>query len=211
MKRRVFLITGAIVAMGVSTAGLLRWLGLAPSADPDSPNAASLEAARPERPAGAAESQAEASSHGPIFPPEDHALLFILTDLIVPREGEHPAASEIDLLPRLEGWIRSSERRVRTYRKNWPAMLKVANRLTSADGKLNQVKLAKRMHTWGKRFRKQKRVHRAIVPFFEQFRRDVMRAYYSSPEGWASMGYTGPAGVVHPADARSKAAEEPLT
>ena len=32
--------------------------------------------------------------------------------------------------------------------------------------------------------------------FFEQLRRDVLRIYYSSPQGWASLGYAGR--VVHP-------------
>lgn len=207
MKRRVFLISGAIVAAVASTAGLLRWLGFVPSAEPELQDDTPLAPGAPDQPAAVAKPETQSARLEPIFPPEDHAIVFLLADLIVPREGEHPAASEIDLLPRLEGWIRSSKSRERAYKKGWPKLRQLVKRVRVVDGKPDPLKLTMRMGKWVEKYRRQKRSFRVLIPFFEQFRSDVLRVYYASPAGWAAMGYRGPAHVSRVAGRSSVSGE----
>ncbi|MDH3211570.1 MAG: hypothetical protein OEM05_03700 [Myxococcales bacterium] len=183
MKRRDFLV-GGVIAAAAAAAGVAQWLmgrggDAGPRAAPD-----------PTPPASPPRDAAPAA--GAIFPSEDHALLLMVADLIVPREGVYPAASETDLIPRLEAWGADSPSRRRIYVAGWPELKKMIGRLPSVDGLPDTRRLARRMRAWHRRFRRRRRGGRGGVNFFEQLRRDVLRLYYASPAGAATVGYIGP-------------------
>jgi hypothetical protein len=184
VKRRDFLVGGVIVAAGAA-AGVAQWL--ARRAGDEAPEAA------PDPTAPASPPRDAAPSAGAIFPPEDHALLLTVADLIVPREGDYPAASETDLIPRLEAWGADSPSRRRIYVRGWPELKKMIERLPSVDGLPDTQRLARRMRAWHRRFRGRQRRGTKGINFFEQLRRDVLRLYYGSPAGAATVGYPGPA------------------
>jgi len=180
VKRRDFL-WGAVAIAGAAVAGaLLRWgrgrgaatkAGHAPHA---SPRQQTPYAALPER---------------------SEALLLAAADVLVPRHGVHPAASEIDFLPRLDRWIASSERRARTYRETWPAFeseLRAHSGTELPDPKELQLLFGR----WYEAYRQERPSDAARC--FEQLRRDVLRIYYSSPQGGASLGYVGRVVRAHP-------------
>ena len=113
-------------------------------------------------------------------------------DVLVPRHGVHPAASEIDFLPRLDRWVASSPLRARSYREWWPAF-ETEVRARSGEVLPDPKELQMLFGRWHEAYRKDRPSDAAR--FFEQLRRDVLRIYYSSPQGWASLGYAGR--VVH--------------
>ena len=131
----------------------------------------------------------------PVFPAADRALLIALIDQIVPRDGDAPAASEIGLLPRLEDWARQRESRLAIYRKGWPRLRAYLEKERSEGGEIDFE--GRSLHDLYMRYRRSRRSGPA-AHCFEQFRRDVLRLYYSSPEGWASVAYTGPVRRSHP-------------
>jgi hypothetical protein len=134
------------------------------------------------------------------LPEGSEALLLAAADVLVPRHGVHPAASEIDFLPRLDRWVASSPQRARSYREMWPAFEREVRARSGAalpDPKELQVLFGR----WHEAYRKDRPSDAAR--FFEQLRRDVLRVYYSSPQGWASLGYAGRVVRAQPsADAR---------
>ncbi len=97
MRRRDFLWGAAAIVGAVVGGALLRW----------------------GRRRGKA-TRAGRTSHASL-PEGSEALLLVAADVLVPRAGDHPAASEIDLLPRLDRWVASSPLRARSYREMWPA------------------------------------------------------------------------------------------
>lgn len=172
MRRRAFLLGGVAVALaGSGGLVLMRGRGRAPAA-----------------------STAEPASPEPVFPPEDGPLLLAIADVIVPREGDLPAASEIGILPRLERWARLSPSRLRTYQEGWPRLRKRLEDVGAVDPSDLPEKPFRMLY---RRYRFASRPPREAF-FFEQLRRDVLRLYYSSPEGWASVSYTGPVRRPHP-------------
>jgi hypothetical protein len=133
-----------------------------------------------------------------IFPATSQPLLIAIADAIVPGDGEHPAASEIDIVPRLELWVRSTPGRLHLYRREWrlfEAGLRL--RLSFARDRTNSEVLIPLFEQWLEAFRTQPAPD-GPVRFFEELRRDVLRVYYASPAGWASLGYAGPAYGTHP-------------
>jgi hypothetical protein len=173
VRRRDFLVASAAVTAGAAAVGVVRVFRSGGGTEPSDAAAA------------------------PLFPAEDEALLLAVADHIVPRDGDHPAASEIDLIPRLERWARASESRLRIYRRGWPALREQMAKVRVVDGRPHPQGLARRMKLWHRIHRRNRRARRA-VRFFEQLRRDVLRAYYSSPAGWASVGYAGPVHRTQP-------------
>lgn len=182
MRRRVFLISGAILTAGVSAFSLVRWTNLFRRDEP-----VLLEPT-----ASTGETTADLAEGEVIFTAEDEAILFAVADLIVPREGDLPAASEIDLIPRLERWARTSESRLRLYRRGWPGLRDLIQEKAIRDGQLDSEQLAASMKHWFQIYRRRRRGGPKGVPFFEQLRRDILRVYYASPAGWAAVGYAGP-------------------
>lgn len=193
MRRRAFLLGGAAVAL-VGTGGLLFIRSRQRSAHFDNAHtddAKTDSAHSNNQPANAPVTEPNPE---PLFPPEDWPLLLAVADAIVPREGELPAASEIDILPKLESWARRSASRLRTYEKGWPKFRALLERKGEAGASGPSENTLRRLHV---RYRFEKRPPREAV-FFEQLRRDVLRLYYASPAGWASVSYTGPVHRQHP-------------
>jgi len=128
----------------------------------------------------------------PIFAPETLATLLVIADVIVPRSGNSPAASEIDLVPRLERLIRSSPAALKTYRKRWPTLAKnIQEKVPVLEGRPDPAELARLLRIYHRRFRRTRRGGK-LGNAFEQLRRDVLRVYYASPAGQAFAGYPGP-------------------
>ena len=149
--------------------------------------------------------QVPAQAHGParpapasIFPARTQPVLFAVADAIVPRYGEHPAASEIDLVPRLERWVRAAPRRRRFYQREWESFeAEIRRRVPFAGDRPEPEALIPLFEGWYHDFRTQADPD-THVRLFEQLRRDVLRVYYASPAGWASVGYAGPVHRTHP-------------
>jgi len=183
MRRRTFLLGGAAVVVG-GAGGLL-----------------SIHARRRSARLESADHSAPLSGPVamPLFPVEDRALLLAVADVIVPRDGDLPAASEIDLLPKLERWARGSTSRLRTYEEGWPRFRALLERKGEADASGPSERTLRRLHL---RYRFARRPSREAA-FFEQLRRDVLRLYYASPAGWMSVSYTGPVHRRHPLDQES--------
>ena len=193
MRRRAFLLGGAAVAL-VGAGGLLSIRSRQRSAHTDNvhSDAAQTDSAHSQSaPVGAPVTEPDSE---PFFPPEDWPLLLAVADAIVPREGDLPAASEIDLLPKLESWVRGSAPRLRIYERGWPRFRALLERKGEAGASGPSRQTLTRLHT---RYRFEDRPPQEAA-FFEQLRRDVLRLYYASPAGWASVSYTGPVHRPHP-------------
>ena len=127
----------------------------------------------------------------PVFAPGSEPFLLAVADAVVPRVGDAPAASEIDLIPRLEHWVTSSPSRRRSYRRAWPRFEWRIRARTMGDGdRPDPEALTALLEQWYRDYR-EGRAH-ASARFFEQLRRDTLRVYYASPAGWISLGYMGP-------------------
>jgi hypothetical protein len=137
----------------------------------------------------------EARILGGVMPAAELPLLLALADAVVPRDGSQPAASEIDLLPRLERWITASPGRMRLYVAGWPPLASELRRRFGRQATDPQA-LEPLLESWYREFRDG--TTGAAAHFFEQVRRDVLRAYWSSPAGWSAVGYTGPAHLAAP-------------
>jgi hypothetical protein len=188
LRRRAFLIGGAAVAL-VGAGGLLSIRSRRRGAHTDN-----LHSDNAQTDSAPAEAPVTEPNPEPLFPPEDWPLLLAIADAIVPREGDLPAASEIDLLPKLESWVRASAGRLRIYEKGWPQFRALLERKGEAGASGPSRRTLGRLHV---RYRFGARPPRGAA-FFEQLRRDVLRLYYASPAGWASVSYTGSVHRPHP-------------
>jgi hypothetical protein len=172
VKRRSFLLGGLAVAAAVGAVAIARLLG--GRGAPPAPD-------RREAPL----------APGRVFAADSEALLLAVADAVVPRVGEHRAASEIDFIPRLEGWVKSSPHRRGLYERGWPRFERQIRARTAPRGdRPDPELLAALLERWHRDYREGRGDKSAR--FFEQLRRDTLRAYYSSPVAWASLGYTGP-------------------
>ncbi len=136
-------------------------------------------------------SNAGSDENAPAIPPETIPILLAVADIIVPRYGDSPAASEIDLLPRLQRLIDASPSLTRSYRKNWVKLAKIIqDEVPVVDGKPEPKELARHLRIYHRRFRRT-RSGGDLGNAFEQLRRDVLGIYYTSPEGRAWVGYSG--------------------
>ena len=123
--------------------------------------------------------------------PAGSPLLWVAVDVLVPAHGDQPAASETEILPRLDRWVASSPQRTRFYLRNWFTFEEeVRRRLRYEDGRPDSRKLEALFRQWHREYRRER--PGPAARFFEQLRRDVLRVYYSSPAGWDSVGYAGP-------------------
>jgi len=201
VRRRAFLLGGAAVAL-VGAGGLASirgWKSRVQREDASADHASAGGDPHSELhsgpPTGA---NAKQGVVAPIFPVEDRPLLLALADAIMPRAGDHPAASEIDLLPRLERWVHTSDSRIQIYERGWPRLRAALERAGEAGASGPSSRTLRALY---RRFRLDEQPPPEAA-FFEQLRRDVLRVYYASPAGWASVDYTGPAHRPHPASAR---------
>jgi hypothetical protein len=119
-------------------------------------------------------------------------MLLAVADAIVPRFEGHPAASEIDLLPRLERCIEASPDGAEFYRRNWSRFERdLRQRVPFPDGPPAPEALHATLEQWHREYVSQHAPSPA-ARYFEGLRRNVLLAYYTSPDGWASVGYAGP-------------------
>ena len=184
MRRRDFLLGGA--GLAAAAAGLWLWRrGEARSAPAAAPAPAVLDG---------------------LVSAADLPLLLALADTVVPRDASQPAASEIDLLPRLERWVTASPARMRLYAAGWPRLSSELRRRFGA-GTPSPEALEPVLEVWYREFRDGGAGE--VARFFEQVRRDVLRAYWSSPAGWAAVGYTGPAHLAAPPGAAARGGAGP--
>jgi len=191
LRRRTFLLGGAAAVFGAG--GLLairrrRHRGQLDGADFDPPRSADADFADPRLETPRTRAPASEPGPEPLFPARDWPLLLALADAIVPRDGERPAASEIDLLPQLERWARDSASRLQIYELGWPRLRALLERAGEAGPSGPSMRTLRALH---RHYRFDEQPPREAA-FFEQFRRDVLRVYYASPVGWASVAYTGP-------------------
>ena len=134
-----------------------------------------------------------------IFPARSESFFLAVADAIVPRFGPHPAASEIDLLPRLERCIALSPEGPDVFRRHWRAFEgEIRARVALRDGRPDPEALNELLAGWHRDYARQPDPSLA-ASYFELLRRTVLLAYYTSPAGWASVGYAGPARRAHPA------------
>jgi hypothetical protein len=187
-RRRILVAMAAIVAAGL---GLLRLL------DPR----------RDRRPAESTLAPAdEVRSHPPEpfgFPRNSSPLLLAVADAIVPRFGPHPAASEIDLLPRLDRCLATSAEGAEVFHRHWPSFEReIRQRVPFRAGRPEANALHDVLEQWHRDYATQSDPS-LPVSYFEGLRRYVLLAYYTSPAGWASVGYPGPARAASPAPENS--------
>ena len=183
MRRRTFLVGGLLVANGAAL-GLWRWLRRSVPSLPEH-----------------AQELAPASAPKRLLAPESEILLLAVADVVVPADGDAPAASGIDFVPALERWVRTSPERERIYTAWWPVFERALRaRVPLRSGRPEPEALEQALDTWHREYR----VAGASIParFFEQLRRDILRVYYASPAGWASVGYRGPVHRSHPLEGR---------
>ena len=202
MKRRAFL-----YGLGAaSLAGFVwRWLGTrAGPVEPSSDVAESPRPAEQPRPAEeptetAASTSVRIDTEDAFFSMEDHETLLAFANVIVPPYEGRPGAGEIDLVPRLESLIHASQEHLEFYEAGWPILKAALTKMGFRPGPMGFEKLNRRLIRWGRIFRRRGGRHRKkAIMYSEQLRRDVLLAYYSSPEGWASLGYEGPVHLSQP-------------
>lgn len=185
LRRRGFLAGALALAAGCAD-GSLRWWRGAPAA-PGAPAAAPVVTGWTPVPA----------PQLPVF--------WAVADVIVPRWQGHPAASEIDLLPRLEKLARMFPEPAAYRYQTWLQFEAVLRRRVDFSaglpdpGQLHE--LFESLYTeWRRADRPSAESH-----YFEKLRMDVLRAYYSSPAGWKAVGYAGPVRRSHPREAEGEA------
>jgi hypothetical protein len=177
-RRRFLIAMGALVAAGT---GLWRLLDPRTSRKPDQVNQNPIEnAARP-----------SVGTTG--FSYDSPPLLLAVMDAIVPRFGAHPAASEIDLLPRLDRCLDASPEGPDVFRRHWPSFEReIRQRVPFRAGRPDPDALHDVLAQWHRDYATESDPS-LPASYFEGLRRYVLLAYYTSPAGWASVDYSGPA------------------
>jgi hypothetical protein len=136
------------------------------------------------------------------FPPNAQPLLLAVANVIAPRLDAHPGAGEIDLLPRLEQSIAAGSIGSEVFRTRWPSFEQAIRARVSfaANHAPDASALAEVLEGWYLEYRNEAEPSLA-ASYLEVLRRSVLAAYYSSPAGWASVGYPGPVKRPRPMDA----------
>jgi len=138
------------------------------------------------------------SSATGVFPVSAHPLLLALAEAIVPRHGPHPGAGEIDLIPRLERCVSLGAQGAEFYSRYWEPFERALRESVSFDGdRPEPTELDAAMNGWYREAREQSSPS-LPASYFEGLRGYVLLAYYTSPEGWSSVGYSGPVHRSHP-------------
>jgi hypothetical protein len=115
-----------------------------------------------------------------------------VADAIVPRFEGHPAASEIELIPRLKRCMEASPDGADFYRRHWSQFEReLRQRVPFPDGRPVPEALHATLEQWHREYVSQPTPSLA-ASYFEGLRRNVLLAYYTSPAGWTSVGYAGP-------------------
>jgi len=179
-RRRILVAMAALVAAGT---GLWRLLGPRPGVTTE------------ERVQSSFEQTASSTLESMIFPHSATSLLLAVADAIVPRLGVHPAAGEIELLPRLDRCLAASPEGADVFRRHWPRFEReIRQRVPFIAGRPDPEALHDVLAQWHRDYATQNDPS-LPVSYFEGLRRNVLLAYYTSPAGWASVGYAGPSHV----------------
>lgn len=139
---------------------------------------------------------------GLVFAEPDLAVLLAVADVIVPRDGAHPAASETPLLDVLARRARDVPDLAQLLEAGLPGFARaVRSRVPAARGTgdarapspagLDAALLARLCESYHRELRERPRPSREAV-YFELLRSEVLFAYYATPAGWASVGFDGP-------------------
>ena len=117
-------------------------------------------------------------------------MLLVIADVIVPRYGDSPAASEIDLIPQLQRLIKESPARARVYANEWVKLVKIIEeRVPVVGGKPDPDELARHLQVYHRRYRRTKKggdLGRA----FEQLRRESEGKDVARPSNWGGLRVT---------------------
>jgi hypothetical protein len=184
VRRRDFLVATVVAVIGATAAGVAHWLRRrAGSEAPEAP---------PPPEAEDAAVGTEVEDAAPLVPPEDEPWLLALADAIVPRDGELPGARDIDIVPRLEAYVRSSASRLGVYRRGWPDLRRFLEKRSARAPDATRDEVARGAMRRFVRMYRRRRTPPRRARMAEQLRRDVLGVYYASPSGWASVGYAGP-------------------
>jgi len=135
-----------------------------------------------------------------LFSRRSERVILAVADVLVPAWNGHPAASgSADFLPHFEELLRATPGRANAFAQHWRDFTReVFARVPSAgSAEPDLVALDGVLRGWYDEYRSQPAPSDA-ARFFELLRVDVMRTCYSSPAGWAAVGYRGPVQRVHP-------------
>jgi len=122
----------------------------------------------------------------------DAPVLLAVADVIVPRFGDSPAASEIDLLPRFESLLASSPERATFYARHLPGFAeRVRARIPMPGGRPDVELLTRLCERWYDQARREPAPGSAPLVFVA-LRHDVLQLYYATPAGWRFSGFDGP-------------------
>lgn len=140
-----------------------------------------------------AEQAARSSHESTICPPDSILLLLAVADVIVPRFGAHPGAGELELLPRLDRCLIASPEGAEVFRRHWSSFEReIRQRVPFYAGRPDPEALHDVLAQWHLDYATESDPS-LPASYFEGLRRNVLLAYYTSPAGWASVGYPGPA------------------
>ena len=140
-----------------------------------------------------AKEAARPSFESTLFPPDSIPLLLAVAEVIVPRFGSHSGAGEPELLPRLDRCLVASPEGGEVFRRHWPRFAQeIRKRVPFSAGRPDPEMLHEVLAQWHRDYATQ---NDPSLPasYFEGLRRNVLLAYYTSPTGWSSVGYSGPA------------------
>ena len=133
-----------------------------------------------------------------ILTESERKLVTVLADLIVPADEFGPAASAVGVTDFIDEWVSApydqQQREQKTIRQG------LAWLDTAAQQRFGRSFTAcadsERTSLLDDIVRDGSDLHKAGISFFRLFRDRVAGAYYSTPEGWAAIGYTGNAPMV---------------
>jgi len=139
------------------------------------------------------EATASPSFESTLFSPDSIPLLVAVADAIVPRFGAHPGAGELELLPRLDRCLTASPEGAEVFRRHWSSFEReIRQRVPFGAGRPDPEALHDVLAQWHLDYATESDPS-LPASYFEGLRRNVLLAYYTSPAGWASVGYPGPA------------------
>ncbi|MCP5110101.1 MAG: gluconate 2-dehydrogenase subunit 3 family protein, partial [bacterium] len=106
---------------------------------------------------------ADSGDAPPVIQPDTVATLLVIADVIVPRYGDSPAASEIGLIPKLEKLIRDSPARAAVYRQGWRELAEaIQEEVPVVDGKPDPDELASQIAINYRRYRQRRKSGRKL-------------------------------------------------
>jgi hypothetical protein len=128
----------------------------------------------------------------PLLPAAARERLAGFAAVIVPAWNGQPAAGTGEFLERFEALARLTPRRVEDYGRYFERFVREVDAQLPPQQPQDVVALDALFERWHEEWRREAEPSFA-AQFFELLRRDVLRSYYSSPAGWRSLAFHGPA------------------